>query len=637
MSELEAKLREASLKYYAGTPIMSDNEYDTNIELLKTIDPNNAFLAEIGSDLSISDTSKWIKEKHEYPVGSLNKVQSIEEYNKWYQKFNGKDIIIEEKLDGISIVATYENGKLISALTRGNGAQGEVITRNFIKMKNVPKTISTEYKLVVRGEIILTLSDFKTLNSIDDELYKNPRNACAGIAKRLDGKYCDHLTFLAHGIMNSDDIGLTTELDCLSHLQFLDFAIVNYQIYKEVNVVYQKYIDSLRALLDYDIDGLVIKLNEINSDDNWEHPESQIAFKFPHQSGTSYIKDIMLSMNGGHITPVAIIDPINIGGITVNKISLSNFELCKSRNIGIGAKVEVTRRNDVIPYIESVLIPGDTAKLPTHCPVCGALVQLESEDSLYYVCTNDKCKSKLIRSILKWLIAHECKGVAANTIELLIDNNMITSIYDFINLPTNIQMCNKIASIDGFGDRKLEILLDQIKKTYNTNWSNFLTGLDIPYIGRSSIEKIIDKIPKLEKIEDFEKFIFSSEIYSVDSFANENVIRLRSGFNSVKGKIKELQNSPIIIDKFVNDKVDVSLRFLDGISFCFTGSLETMGRTEAEKLVKKYGGDLCGVSKKLTYLVTNDKNSGSSKNVKAHQLGIKIIDEVEFLKILEKK
>lgn len=642
MLELEKKLREASKAYYTnGSSAMSDAEYDMNLELLKTVDPQNDFLKEIGSDLVFSsDNSKWVKEKHEYPVGSLNKVQTLEEFKKWYSKLNNKDIIVEEKLDGISIVATYENGRLISALTRGSGIEGEVITRNFIKMKNVKKIINFKDKIVVRGEIILKRSDFDKLPEEED--FKNLRNACAGIAKRLDGKYCEYLTFMPHGILNHQDLKLKTELEVLNVIESLFTNFVTYIIddpkstldkVSFVESVYNDYINDDRDKLDYDIDGLVIKQN-ILEDDDWKNPEYQIAFKFPHQAKTSYIKDIEISTRGGHICPVAIIDPVEIAGVTVSRVGLNNFKFCQDRNIGIGAKVQVTRRNDVIPYIEEVLVKGKDIQIPTHCPVCNSPLELESDESLYYTCSNIDCKCKLIRHIMKWMTAHNSKGIAAATIELLIDNNIINSFEDFITLSYNKHSWNNILNIQGFGESKLNTLISEIEKTSNTTWINFLVGIDISYIGKSMLEKILDKIPKLDDISDFEKFIYSPEIYKVDGFANENVIRLRSGFDKNKKKINTLIKSGVKIEKFVNDKVDSSLQFLSGISFCFTGSLETMGRTEAEKLVKKYGGDIKGVSKKLTYLVTNDVNSGSSKNEKARELGVKVIDEVKFLEIL---
>jgi DNA ligase (NAD+) len=530
----------------------------------------------------------------------------------------------------------FANGLLV------HNCNGEEILRNAIKMQNIPSTIKETKKIIVRGEILLTKESFDKLPS--EAEFKNLRNAAAGIAKRLDGKYSEFLTFIPYNIMNTKELNIKTQLDLINTLKILGFKrnintfIVTGNCYNEIEKIYTNYINTLRKNLDYDIDGLVIKCNDIDENDDWKKPNYQIAFKFPHQSATSNIIKIQNSMNGGHITPVAIINPVDVAGVTISRVSLSNYQLCVDRKIGVGAKVEVSRRNDVIPYIETVLVEGAKIEIPTKCPICSSDLEYESDDSVYLVCTNEGCKSKLVRSILKWLFAHNSKGISDSTIESLIDCNIISNFEEFLTLAKSSGSArrDKVLTLDGFGEKKLQVLLASISDTYKTNWSTFLSGINIHYIGKTVIEKILESIGKVEKYDDFYKFCFSQNIYSVENFANENVIRLRKGLNAVKNKV-EILLKYVEVEPFVSDKADLSKQFLRDYSFCFTGSLDTIGRTEAEKMVKKFGGDIKGVSKNLSFLVTNDTSSGSSKNVKARQLGVKVINEKTFLSYFDKK
>jgi DNA ligase (NAD+) len=635
-------LQDACNAYYgsSGDIILSDDEYDNKIELLRRLEPKHPFLANVGHTTEVTE---WNEVDHEYPMGSQTKCKELRDYIKWSENYRCAKVL-EEKLDGISISLTYDDGKLVCAATRKTGTRGENIYRNVVKMQGVPLEIEYKKHLVVRGEIVLKYKDFNALLANGLQL-KTPRNACAGIAKRYDGVNSEYLSVICYDVMNKSDFKFSNELQFIDMLKSLNFATVaTYKVddIDDANKVYQQYITERRASLEYDIDGLVAKTFDIydNSDD-WEHPKNQIAWKFPPMRANSTIRQIINQVSGDVITPVAVIDPVMIGGVTINKASLHNYKLAEERNISIGAQVEVTRRNDVIPHIESVLVPGDGVSIkPTCCPVCKGDVGYDSnqrgEELAYLVCRNPLCTNKVRKIIEKWLDAHECKGLDTKTIDILFDNGIISDILDFLKL-NDISKADEqhIINIDGMGQGKLNIIQSQIQKTLNTDIVSFLCGLGLGGIERKMLGKIEDYLLKTHKtinLTQFIEFVYSEELNNVVGYGFETINKLRS----------ELTNKSKLIDHLleiitVSDIVSqVKENILCGKTFCFTGELETMTRTEAQKLVKEYGGScISSVSKKLNYLVTNDPNSGTTKNQKAQSLGIPIITEKEFLELIK--
>jgi DNA ligase (NAD+) len=631
IKDLENKLRDASKKYYTnGTSPLTDAEFDFELELLKTLDPTNPFIQEIGSDKQ--DTSHWEKSTHTYPLGSLSKCQVYDEFEKFYKSVKDT-LVVEEKMDGISIALTYKSGKLFSAVTRGDGKVGEDITRNVKKMKGIPVSIScNDDILVIRGEIVFKVDDF---NKLPEGEYKNPRNAAAGIAKGLDGQYCELLSVVVYSIMtptpNND-----RELVDLQVLKSLGFEVVpHYYAHgtDDVLKIYNDYINDKRAKLQYDIDGLVLKTytKQDNSSD-WEHPANQIAWKFPHQSAITNIENIEWSMSGGHLTPVAVVKPVKLAGVTITRASLSNIRLALEKKIGTGAKVEISRRNDVIPYIEKVIEEGHTSiTAPTTCPVCNGKVDFQKnssgEEYDYLICTNLTCPSKIIRTISKWMVTHNTKGIADSTIEELFNKGIIKDLKDFLSLPHNKEKQDAILKLDGFGEKKLITLLEQILTTKKTTYSNFFTAMNFTNISRKTIDKILAEIGDVDSIKDFFMFVMSPHMNNIAGIGPETIATIRNELNTNTNYIVEISTLVVIepMKKFIPTGP------LLGKSFCFTGSLNTMGRTQAEGLVKTLGGTISGINKNLTYLVTNDPNSGSSKNEKAKKYGTKVINEDEFI------
>jgi len=639
VQEIVQFIENAQRQYYNdGSSNLSDAEYDSLYKQLEQLDPDNPLLSQVEP---YCDSSHWIKERHEYPLGSLSKCNTFDQFAEWaFWASRSNILIIQEKLDGMSICLKYENGNLISAVSRGTGLIGEDIYRNVKNMKNVPSKISFKDSLYVRGEIILKHSDFKRLPS--DENFKNPRNAATGIAKRLDGKYCDFLSVKAYEVLNCRDFNIDTEIKSIELLKNLGFDVVETIVSSSIeaaNSVYDEYVKTKRNELDWDIDGLVVKNNPIrNEGDDWKKPKNKIAWKFPHQYTSTIIKNIEWSLNNSHITPVAIFEPVDLGGITIGRASLHNVRFIQEKGIGIGAKVEISRRNDVIPYVESVLVPSTQAfQIVKECPMCGGNVEyaknMSGRELQFLVCMNPLCKAKTVSLINSWMISHESRGVASSTIESLYEELSIDTLPKFLSISDG-GYDRAILALDGFGQRKLDIIKAEIQKTRNTTLLKFIDGIGISGFSKRSFEKILDHLKDYDFISLTDFIVFcldTNNIQNIEGFAAESANALSSEINCRLSLIKELEKLVVVTGKekrkLISDK-------LKGISFCFTGSLETMGRKAAEEKVKNVGGEIKGVNKTLTYLVTNDTTSGSSKNKKAKELGVKIIDEKQFLDLI---
>ena len=620
-------LEKSRTEYYnIGSSTLSDQEYDEIYDSFKKDFPNNTFFKKVGSD----ENTHWKKVKHIFNLGSLSKVNTEEDFIKWNNNLNTKDLVLEEKLDGMSIALTYKNGELISAVTRGNGYEGEDILRNVLKMKYVPNSIKI-VDCTLRAEIIMTRTDF---NSLPIELHmKNPRNATTGIAKSLDGTYCKYLSVILTEILSSKENRIN--IKNYEDFGFKHVPVWNVSSSAEVITRYHSYIDKERKNLDYDIDGLVIKTNKVMNDE-WEHPKFQIALKFPNQYKSTILRDVIWQYKGNRITPVGIFDPIELAGATVSRATLNNIELIEEMGLKIGSKIEVCRANEIIPKIQSVLIPGTISILPpSKCPVCHSKI---IRDGKYFYCSNNDCDSKATNKIIKWLEAHGCKGIALSTIESLYENDIITSLTDFLTLPED----NPYFEIEGFGDRKKEILFGEIRKNRNTTILKFMDGLDFKDMGTKKWSLILNYITnelneKTISIIQFLNYIgLSNNLVVIKGIADETNKKIKESYNKNIELIHNLLEIVNVEDyKIIKKENNMKESKVTGKSFCFTGKLNTMERADAQSLVELSGGiNKSGVTSSLNYLVTNELSS-STKSKKAIELGITVINEEEFLEMLK--
>jgi DNA ligase (NAD+) len=640
IQRLIKQLQDADSAYYNdGSSTLTDKEYDRLKDLLRNLDPDNAYLKEVAHEnLTVTE---WEKVKHKYPLGSLNKCNEEDELRKWL----GDTLVVgQEKLDGLSIALTYLNGNISSAVTRGDGEVGDNILQNVVKMKGVPRQIKFQKPLVVRAEILLKHSEWFKM-PVEDR-GKNPRNTAAGAAKELNGSKCKYLSVVAYSILNSES---DSEIVDLELLEKLGFEVVPYFIPVNIYALvtqYHVYNVTSRNKLDYDIDGLVIKSIEKDSSDDWKYPKSQIAWKFPHQTTETILRDVVWQVSGDRVTPVAVFDPVDLAGVTISRASLHNMEYIKRLNVRIGDKIEITRRNDVIPQVERVLISngGNEITAPEKCPMCGKHVafdkNINEDDMAWLVCTNTDCPAKVLKNIIKWLEVHDTKGVAEKMVETLFNHSVFYSLPDFLQLAGIDSVKEKnILSIEGMGEAKLQILQEQIKKTINCDLISFFGGLNVSGFGRRMWERII-KYLQIEKdtvtvndVIDFISLPYMKGLGHIEGFAETNTKELQSYIKTHTTYINEMIN---IVKPQDYSKPSLTSENLKGKSFCFTGELTAMPRKEAQDAVLRNGGEIkSSVTKGLTYLVTNDPNSGSTKNKKAQALGTTIIGEVEFLKLIK--
>ncbi|RLB53042.1 MAG: DNA ligase (NAD(+)) LigA, partial [Deltaproteobacteria bacterium] len=387
IAELEQRLSEYRDKYYAGAPVVSDAVYDALEDELRLLDPLHPLLARIGSPV-VSDG--WEKARHQIPMGSLNKVTDESQLREWQQRCDqllvkdGRpslrdDLYVAEKLDGISVELIYQDGRFVDGITRGDGEIGERITANVARMQGVPPRIGHQGQLSARGEIILRLSDMRRF--FPD--YSSPRNAAAGTARRLDGQGNEHLTVLCYDL--AEELDIESEVEKFALLRQLGFATPNsyHGDFQAVLDVYQDYESAQRADLDYEIDGLVVRANPLAVQavlgDVNRRPRGAVAFKFASPSKVSRVLGIRWDVgSSGRVTPIAIVEPVELVGATVRRASLHNMAHVRQLGIGVGDEVLVSRRNDVIPYIEEVVDKvGDPAEPPTRCSVCDADLQIE--------------------------------------------------------------------------------------------------------------------------------------------------------------------------------------------------------------------------------------------------------------------
>lgn len=606
IEQLVEQIKKAQVAYYNGPEeIMLDEDYDRLVESLRVLDPTNPIFRTVGKD----DSSAWQKCEHVIPMGSLDKVTTEADFNLWARKQNPTKLYnIEYKLDGASIEVVYKNGKLERAVTRGDGKVGDDITRNVLKMQNVQQQIPYPYTIILRGEILLSKNDFGRFPR-----FKNPRSAANGIMKRLDGKGCEYLVVVYYEIY-----GLSQEIR--KKFNMFDPTIGHYQL-NQVTYVRNMLIDGLRAALPYDIDGLVIKNLELPEYGDGPNPTNQIAFKFPADSCITYLRRIEWSLAGGTLTPVAIFDPIDIGGATITRASLYNvFEILRL-GLDINKKIKVSRMGDVIPKIvESYPTPNTSyIVLPTKCPECGTKIAV-SGARMY--CPNEACKEKVIHKLAKWVEAVGIEELGPATLDLLYSVGVDSikklyelEIWEFINNP-------------GMGEVKAGKIIESIQAHREITLPQLLQGFDMPSLGEKFGLKLV--AAGIETIEDLDK-VSPLVLSAIEGVGPERAAMFANSIIEHRAEMKKLVQSGAVSLK--SSKPESTK--LKGLSFCFTGELENMTRVQAEDLVRKNGGEVkSSVSSKLSYLVTNNPNSGSSKNIKAREELVDIINEEQFRRMI---
>lgn len=627
-TELAQRLEHYRASYYAGTPDISDAAYDALEDSLRRIAPAHPVLARVGSS-AVADA--WEKAGHEIPMGSLNKVTDVQQLDDWLSRCDellakqgqgsiADALFVAEKLDGISIELIYVDGQFQDAITRGDGDVGERITANVRRMRGLPLRIEHTGRLSVRGEIILRLSDMK--RHFAD--YASPRNAAAGTARRLDGQGNQHLTVLCYDL--AEERAAASEVDKFARLAAWGFATPNAYTGDRAAVLdcYQSYASARRASLDYEIDGLVVRANrtekqlllgELN-----RRPRAAVAFKFESPKKVSIVQAIRWDTGpSGRVTPVAFIDPVVLAGATVRRASLHNATNVKRLGIGAGDEVLVSRRNDVIPYVEEVIQHAGAAEQPPNtCSSCDQAVAFEGE---YLMCRNGSCSALVEGRIHSWIRAIGALEWGDKLVATLVAEGLVVEPLDLYRLGVQ-----DIAQLDRHGEKSAKNALEQLHSRSPLRLAVFLAALGIEGFSTQTARLVVsagyDAIDALMEAE-------------VDALAAIDGLGEIKARNIVQGLAERAEEIARLRQAGVGPIAGELAGPLSGQSFCITGSHSKPRKLLVQRIEDAGGRVVSGVSKELNYLLIADPDSTSSKAVKARRYGTVIIDENELEQMFE--
>jgi DNA ligase (NAD+) len=641
IKELVELLNKASRAYYQeAKEIMPNIEYDRLYDELVALE------SETGMVLSNSPTvnvgyevvSELPKEQHDSPMLSLDKTKEVE----GLKSFAGdKKCLLSWKLDGLTVVLTYNEGKLVKAVTRGNGTVGEVITANAKTFKNIPLSIEYKGELVVRGEAVIKYSDFNEINETiedADSKYKNPRNLCSGSVRQLNSEITAkrNVNFYAFALISADGVDFSNSIENkFKWLVEQGFEVVDYLVVSSDNM--EEGVNHFaKAIETFDVpsDGLVLVYDDIEYGESLgttaKFPRNGIAFKWADEKAVTRLVEIEWSPSRtGLINPVAVFEPVELEGTTVSRASVHNLSIVEELELGVGDEITVYKANMIIPQIDENLTRSGGIGIPSQCPACNMATDIKNENGIKtLICTNPECPAKHIKLFSHFVSrdAMNIDGLSEETLSKFVEHGYIKNLVDIFHLD---DFEEEIVGKKGFGKKSYDNLIASIKKARKVKLPNFIYSLGILNIGLSNAKLIckyfngnIDEIRNAEVetlcgIDGIGEVIAKSVVdYFADANNSEIVDKLLSEI--------EIENEEN------NEEQDLS-----GKTFVITGSLNHFtNRNELKELIEKRGGKVAGsVSSKTNYLINNDATSGSSKNKKAKELGVEIITEEQFLEM----
>lgn len=641
MKELIEILNNASRLYYQySTPIMTDFEYDKLYDELEKLEKetNTVLSNSPTQNVEPEAIDSLVKVEHPAPMLSLSKTKSISELASFLGNQEG---LISWKLDGLTIVLTYKDGKLSSGVTRGNGIIGEVVTENVKKFKNIPLTIPYKGTLVVRGEAVIKYSDFNKMNEeLDDDSsqYKNPRNLCSGSVRQLDSKVTAkrNVNCIIFALIESEK-KFKLKSEEFEWLKSLGFDVVEYHKVTSNNIE-EQVLYFKNKINEYDIpsDGLVLLYNDIEYGKQLgttaKYPKNAIAFKWQDETAETKLIDVdWLVSRTGLINPVAVFEPVELEGTIVSRASLHNVSILQGLSLGIGDTILVYKANMIIPQIADNLTQSNSLAIPNKCPVCNHEAKIiSSNDVKYLYCMNDFCPAKLVKRLSQFTSrnAMNIEGLSDAIINKLADEGLIKTYADIYNLK---RYKNDIISFEGLGEKSYDNLINSIEKSRNVKLANFIFALGIPDIGLSRAKLIcknysndINKIRNLT-FEELSKIDGIGEIIAkgwIDTFNNNDFIK------ELELLLKEVN--------FTDTSIDNNQPLKD-LTFVITGSVNNFtNRDELVEYIESYGGKVVkAISNNVNYLINNDITSTSTKNTKAKELGIKIISENDLMSMIQ--
>lgn len=640
MQELIKILNEASKAYYAeDREIMSNFEYDRLYEELEGLEKETGIVLSGSPTVSVGYESveELPKERHESPMLSLGKTKSREELKDWLQ---GKEAILSWKLDGLTVVLTYRNGELFKAVTRGNGEIGEVITGNARTFKNIPLNIAFKGELVLRGEAVITYSDFEKINEEIPEAeakYKNPRNLCSGSVRQLNNEITAkrNVRFYAFTLVSAEDVDFHNSRE--EQFRFLEkqgFEVVERKMVTPDTILsaISEFENKIPA---YDVpsDGLVLTYEDIAYGKSLgrtaKFPRDAIAFKWADEIRETTLTEVEWSASRtGLINPVAIFTPVELEGTTVSRASVHNVSIVKELKLGIGDRITVYKANMIIPQIAENLTQSGNLPIPATCPVCGGETKIQNmNDTETLYCTNPECAAKKIKSFTLFVSrdALNMEGLSEATLEKFISMGFIHEYADLFHLTEHR---DAIVDMEGFGEKSYANLVDSIEKARNTTLPRLIYGLGIANIGLVNAKMLCRH--------------FDYDLDALQSAKEEELSDIEGVGDVIAGAFVSYMNNPANKDKIDHLLPELHLekpesstenQNLAGLSFVVTGTLNSFeNRNALKEEIEKRGGKVTGsVTSKTECLINNDVTSSSSKNKKAKELNVPILSEEDFL------
>ena len=642
MKELVSLLNKASRAYYQeAQEIMSNYEYDRLYDELKELED------ELGITLSNSPTvnvgyevvSELPKERHESPMLSLDKTKEVEELKNFV---GDQKVLMSWKMDGLTVVLTYRDGKLYKAVTRGNGEVGEVITNNAKVFKNVPVQIAYQGELILRGEAVIGYKDFEKINQEIEDVdarYKNPRNLCSGSVRQLNNQITAkrNVMFYAFTLVQADGVDFQNSRACqMEWLKSQGFTTVEYYMVTRDTVEDEvAKFSSKISENDFPSDGLVLTYDDIaygrSLGRTAKFPRDSFAFKWQDEIRETVLREIEWSPSRtGLINPVAIFDPVELEGTTVSRASVHNISIMEELELGIGDRIEVYKANMIIPQIAENLTRSGVKDIPCKCPVCQGetkIRQVGNAKALY--CMNPECQAKHVKSFALFVSrdALNIEGLSEATLEKFSSRGYIHTFADIFHLD---QYKEKIQKMEGFGEKSYKKLTESIEKARTTTLPRVIYSLGIAGIGLANAKVICRElkydVESLLKVSEEEL----NEIQGVGEV-------LAKAFVGYFADAKHVENFRRLLNELtIPEETVTKQQIFEGVNFVITGSVKHFAnRGEVKELIESLGGKVTGsVTSKTNYLINNDVTSTSSKNKKANELGIPIISEETFLELV---
>ena len=641
IKELVVTLNEAAKAYYQyDEEIMSNLAYDTLYDELVSLEKSTGLIMSNSPTQKVGYEilSELPKERHAEPMLSLDKTKSVDDLSAW---LGDKEGVMSWKMDGLTVVLTYEDGALVKAVTRGNGEIGEVITNNARVFANLPRSISYKEQLVIRGEAVIKYSDFEKINATIEDVdakYKNPRNLCSGSVRQLNNQITAerNVHFFAFNMLDTGDMSIDATMN--SKFDFL--TSLGFEVVWHTNVTAASMQDTVKLFAekittnDFPSDGLVLSYDDVvygkQLGRTAKFPRDSIAFKWADEQAVTKLKAIEWSPSRtGLINPVAVFDAVSLEGTSVSRASVHNVSIVKQLKLGVGDEIKVYKANMIIPQISENITQSGNVEIPDTCPACGHKTVIKNDNDIETLyCPNMSCPAKTIKLFTHFVSrnAMNIDGLSEATLEKFIDCGFINELYDIYRIE---KYRDEIIKLDGFGEKSYDNMISSIDASRNTEPSRLLYGIGIINVGNTTARLICKHFNN-----DMEKIINAdvTELSMIDGIGDviaEGIVAYFADNNNIR-VLRELLSEVTFVETTNESEEDLA-----GKTFVITGTLNHYENRDALKReIENRGGKVSGsVSSKTTYLINNDVLSSSSKNKKAKELGIPIISEEDFLKL----